>query len=134
MRKSSLFICCALLTACQRETPDQNGASVILASRSVSEEVVVSQFVRYDVLPPLVEAADNSRVTARLSRALQVPDPPFTSTPVATFNEPWAMTFLPDGRLLLTEKSGKLRLVNVASGQVGEIIGVPTVAYGGQGD
>jgi len=43
------------------------------------------------------------------------------------------MTFLPDGRLLVTEKSGKLRLANVATGQVGEIIGVPAVAYGGQG-
>ncbi|MEL1263238.1 PQQ-dependent sugar dehydrogenase [Pseudoxanthomonas putridarboris] len=62
-----------------------------------------------------------------------VPDPPFTSTPVATFNEPWAMTFLPDGRLLVTEKAGKLRLANVANGQVGEVVGVPAVAYGGQG-
>ncbi|HEV7272190.1 PQQ-dependent sugar dehydrogenase [Pseudoxanthomonas sp.] len=70
---------------------------------------------------------------AGLSRARAVPDPPFTSAPVATFNEPWAMTFLPDGRLLVTEKSGRLRLANVATGQVGEVIGVPAVAYGGQG-
>lgn len=65
--------------------------------------------------------------------ALQVPDPPFLSEPIATFNEPWAMTFLPDGRLLVTEKGGRLRLLNIASRQIGEISGVPMVAYGGQG-
>ena len=27
----------------------------------------------------------------------QVVDMPFNVTPVATFNEPWAMTFMPDG-------------------------------------
>src|SRR3546814_17676674 len=43
------------------------------------------------------------------------------------------MAFLPDGRLLVTEKSGRLRLFDPASGQAGEIVGVPAVAYGGQG-
>src|SRR3546814_1582547 len=38
-------------------------------------------------------------------------EPPFTATPVATFDEPWAMTFLPDGRLLVTEKAGRLLIV-----------------------
>jgi len=60
-------------------------------------------------------------------------DPPFQVQPVATLSEPWAMTFLPDGRLLVTQKGGQLRLVNVANGQVGTVAGVPTVAYGGQG-
>ncbi len=57
----------------------------------------------------------------------------FVVTPVANFEEPWAMTFLPDGRLLVTEKKGALRLLNVESKQVGDIAGVPEVAYGGQG-
>ncbi len=59
--------------------------------------------------------------------------PPFTSTVVARFNEPWAMTFLPSGRLLVTEKQGRLRLLTPSTGQLGEITGVPAVAYGGQG-
>ena len=61
------------------------------------------------------------------------PDPPFVSTPVASFDSPWAMTFLPDGRALVTEKGGALRLVNVSTGQVGTVTGVPNVAVGGQG-
>ncbi|MDF3022269.1 MAG: PQQ-dependent sugar dehydrogenase, partial [Steroidobacteraceae bacterium] len=57
----------------------------------------------------------------------------FVATPVARFDEPWAMTFLPDGRLLVTEKPGALKLVDVATKQVGDVTGVPKVAHGGQG-
>ena len=64
---------------------------------------------------------------------LRLPNPPFTSTAVAQFNQPWAMTFLPDGRLLVTEKPGQLRICNPANGQLGAVTGVPAVAYGGQG-
>lgn len=56
----------------------------------------------------------------------------FTVTRVAKFNEPWAMTFLPDGRLLISEKRGALKLYAL-DGRIGEIRGVPEVAYGGQG-
>ena len=65
--------------------------------------------------------------------AVRVPAQPFVRTEFARFDEPWAMTFLPDGRLLVTEKKGHLKLFNVATKQVGEIVGVPAVAYGGQG-
>lgn len=58
---------------------------------------------------------------------------PFTATETARFNEPWAMTFLPDGSALITEKAGKLIHFDPASGKRGEISGIPAVAYGGQG-
>jgi aldose sugar dehydrogenase len=57
----------------------------------------------------------------------------FVATPIAQFDEPWAMTFLPDGRLLVTEKKGALKLLNVESKQIADVSGVPKVAYGGQG-
>jgi aldose sugar dehydrogenase len=42
------------------------------------------------------------------------------------------MTFLPDGRLLVTEKPGRLRIYS--DGKLSEPIGgVPKVAYRGQG-
>ena len=58
---------------------------------------------------------------------------PFATDVIAKFAEPWAMTFLPDGRLLVTEKKGALKLVDVDSGAMGDITGLPEVAYGGQG-
>jgi len=60
-------------------------------------------------------------------------DLPFEVTPVATLDEPWAMTFLPDGRLLVTEKKGRLLVVTREGEQSQPVAGVPEVAYGGQG-
>jgi aldose sugar dehydrogenase len=60
-------------------------------------------------------------------------DKPFLVAEIATFNEPWAMTFLPEfNQALITEKSGKLMLWE-SEGEVVEVKGVPKVAYGGQG-
>jgi glucose/arabinose dehydrogenase len=54
-----------------------------------------------------------------------MPERPFTTAIKASFNEPWAMSFLPDGRLLVSEKSGALRLYNPSNDQIGTITGVP---------
>ena len=37
---------------------------------------------------------------------------PFTMTQVTSFNLPWRIAFLPDGRMLITEKVGPLWLVS----------------------
>ncbi len=58
-------------------------------------------------------------------------DLPFSVTEHADFEQPWAMTFLPDGALLVTEMRGTL--VRYHHGQTREIDGVPEVAFGGQG-
>lgn len=79
------------------------------------------------------EAAKPPPIRSRPNPSRRVPNPPFVSTSKATFNEPWAMTFLPDGRLLVTEKAGALKLYNPATNAVGTVTGAPTVAYGGQG-
>ncbi|KLD76698.1 glucose dehydrogenase [Xanthomonas hyacinthi DSM 19077] len=60
-------------------------------------------------------------------------DWPFSATPFASFNEPWAMSFLPDGSALISEKGGTLKRFDPASGRTGAVSGVPAVAYGGQG-
>ena len=52
---------------------------------------------------------------------------------LGVFNEPWAMAFLPDGNLLVTEKAGTLLLIHLDDGSRVPVLGVPMVAYGGQG-
>jgi len=56
----------------------------------------------------------------------------FTVTRVGQFEQPWALEFLPDGRLLISEAAGALKLLN-ADATVGEITGLPKVSHGGQG-
>ncbi|TAD77692.1 MAG: PQQ-dependent sugar dehydrogenase [Sphingomonadales bacterium] len=62
------------------------------------------------------------------------PATPFKSDEVATFEEPWAIAFAPGTQMLfVTEKSGTLKVLDVASGKVGTVAGAPAVDYGGQG-
>lgn len=64
---------------------------------------------------------------------------PFTVTPVADFDTPWAMTFLPGSGLrmtnaaLISERDGRLWLVDATSGRRQAVAGVPKVAVAGQG-
>jgi glucose/arabinose dehydrogenase len=59
-------------------------------------------------------------------------DQPFNVETITDFHEPWAMTFLPDGRMLVSEKKGSLYIVN-EMGQKAPVSGLPDVDYGGQG-
>lgn len=58
---------------------------------------------------------------------------PFEVTTVATFDEPWAMAFLPDGRMLVAEKKGRLAVIAEDGQSLREVRGLPDVDYGGQG-
>ncbi len=58
---------------------------------------------------------------------------PFDVDPVASFDEPWAMAFLPDGRILVAEKKGRLALLGQDGQSFGSVRGLPNVDYGGQG-
>ncbi|MGB5888298.1 MAG: PQQ-dependent sugar dehydrogenase [Acinetobacter venetianus] len=52
---------------------------------------------------------------------------------VTAFNEPWALTSLPDQRLLITERKGRLKLFDPKAKTTINVLGVPNVSYGGQG-
>lgn len=55
------------------------------------------------------------------------------TTVVPELQDPWSMTWLPNGDMLVTERPGRLRVVRNGVLQVEPIAGVPRVRYGGQG-
>jgi len=63
----------------------------------------------------------------------QVPEAtlPFTMTTVTTFKLPWRLAFLPDGRMLITEKSGPVWLVSQTGGKI-QVANTPPVYFQGQ--
>lgn len=76
--------------------------------------------------PPETGSPGNGQQAATASQ-------PFTVTPVADFDSPWAMTFLPDGRMLVTEKAGTMLLVSADGKSSTPISGIPAVDSAGQG-
>lgn len=78
-------------------------------------------------------ASNNATDSASHPQYVSTDTLPFAIHPLASFDEPWAMAFLPDGRLLVTEKKGKLKLFDPKTRTSAYIGGVPAVAYGGQG-
>ena len=84
-------------------------------------------------VPQNAPAATVANIPATTGRAnLPQTRPPFAVQTIGTFDAPFAMAFLPDGSLLVTEKAGRLKL-RLANGMVYPTSGVPTVATGGQG-
>ena len=48
-------------------------------------------------------------------------------------DHPWGMAFLPDGRLLVTERAGRLRILGIDNQVSPPLSGTPEVDAGGQG-
>jgi glucose/arabinose dehydrogenase len=55
------------------------------------------------------------------------------ATPLEVFDSAWAMTFLPDGRALVTEKSGEIWLLSQSGKKLSKVAQSPSVTMRGQG-
>lgn len=78
------------------------------------------------------EAANSTSETVIAPSSTQVQQA-YKVNNIAEFNEPWAIAPLKDGRLLVTERKGRLYLFDPETKKKTEIKGTPEVAYGGQG-
>ena len=86
------------------------------------------------LIAALLLAALPVMARAQINAGELAPEPnlPFTITQVATFNLPWRIAFLPDGRMLITEKVGPVWLVT-QQGEKTPVDNVPAVLHQGQG-
>jgi len=91
--------------------------------RVVRQNLVLSPLIALVVLGSASEEAAGQKAP---------PGAGFKAVEVARFDEPWAMTFLRDGRLLVTEKRGAVKLMS-KGGKIGTVTGAPRVDHGGQG-
>src|SRR5258708_3567686 len=57
---------------------------------------------------------------------------PFTMTTVTNFELPWRLAFLPDGRMLITEKIGPVWLVSQQGQKIAVVGNTPPVYWQGQ--
>jgi glucose/arabinose dehydrogenase len=71
---------------------------------------------------------------AQVNAGEQKPEPrlPFNMVQVTTLKFPWRIAFLPDGRMLITEKVGGLELIT-QKGEKTPVSNVPAVLFHGQG-
>lgn len=70
---------------------------------------------------------------AALKQPSAPPNAPFRIEEIADLDQPWAMTFLPDGRMLITEKAGQLLMLSADGKQRKTVTGAPAVTSQGQG-
>src|SRR5262245_12292330 len=57
---------------------------------------------------------------------------PFAMTTVNNFKLPWRIAFLPDGRMLITEKVGPVWLVSAQGQKIAQVANTPAVYWQGQ--
>ena len=73
---------------------------------------------------PLVAGAQTYRSNEHAFRVVRV---------VEGLEQPWSLAFLPDGRMLVTEKAGRLRVISQGKLDPNPVDGLPQVTVHGQG-
>jgi glucose/arabinose dehydrogenase len=82
----------------------------------------------------LLLAVVSTTARAQVNAGAQKPEAglPFTMTQVSNFELPWRIAFLPDGRMLITEKVGPVWLVSPQGQKIAPVGNTPPVYWQGQ--
>ena len=104
--------------------------AVVSARRSAESGPAAMPASATPVASAAVPATAGPRSTGGTLQASKLPDPPFVSTEVARFDEPWAMTFLPDGRLLVVSMRDRRVLRREPDGTLVEHADLSHIATG----
>lgn len=82
---------------------------------------------------PLIAFAAAPAVANAQASASATGGQPFEIKPVGTFKSPWAIAFLPNGNVLVTQKEGTMIVLDPATGTRRTVSGTPAVSSKGQG-
>jgi len=90
--------------------------------------------VKFANVALLLVLTSSSAALAQVNVGQQKPESalPFTMTTVSTFELPWRLAFLPDGRMLVTEKVGPIWLVSPEGQKISALANTPAVYWQGQ--
>jgi glucose/arabinose dehydrogenase len=124
MTSRAILLTVLLVTACSEPPTNQSAANTQAPAKVASDDSLPENAP----LDPNLKNVPATTGHANLTKS----KPPFAITTIGDFDEPFAMAFLPDGRLLVTEKSGHLQL-RAVDGTVKEVAFPPTVAKVDQG-
>jgi len=109
------------------------------SSESSSESIVNKNSEVKDTLPPVEDKKANTDYPQAFEGQTRIAGVK-TTTPYTTkiitkdLTEPWGISELPDGRLIITENEGVMRIVNTSNGEISDAItGIPKVDNKGQG-
>ena len=94
-------------------------AIVQLAAQEQPRDIVVQ--------PPPLDRPLIFDSTTRGSDGSKIPGPKFRVVPLGGFNYPYALAFLPNGNILVTERVGRLRIVRDGKLDPESIAGIPEV-------
>ena len=121
-RRSTMTLAAVLLAA---------ATALVIAQRQSDPPPRLVSGQPIETRPP--EKADDKPAFPGQTRA---PYQPGVAVNVAVITDklvlPWSLAFLPDGKMLVTEKRGNMRVVDAAGTISAPITGVPAVLYAGQ--
>ena len=130
MRRIILFILLLLLYACTT-------VSEPIPSKPILPEELSEEFV-LELLPPLENGSPNTSFEPAFDGQTRAPS---TKTKVSyeynTLNseliEPWGIDVLPDGKLVITEKQGRLAILEADGTLITRVTGFPSINTQNQG-
>jgi glucose/arabinose dehydrogenase len=114
-----LIIGSIVFMSCSRDNEDEN------IDPPVSNNPVETNAPNADYRPAFEGQTRASGVTSSTAYKADI----ITSS----LTRPWGITSLPDGRLLITQKTGSMRIVNTSGNVSAPITGIPVVNSSGQG-
>lgn len=139
-RHSMIFLATlGLLIACDNSADSSNQATTSTPAATAADPFALASpdQTTAEIASDAEEAAAEQAAAGQPTAEPGSDVLPFNVTEAGQFDAPWAMAFLPDGRLLITEMAGTLRLHDLDNNSTGTVSGIPEVehvAQGGLGD